>query len=193
VIVITPPALVQAGEERGRAGPEVATLPSPARPDPGAAAALKTYTIQKGDNLSTLAAKEYGDGKLWAKLAKFNGITDEDGVVRLGQSIKLPPRDVLLGKPAAPAPGGTPRPLARPGAASPRTALAAKEGPKNKTLATNEPALTVTVKKGETLGEIAKRTLGSAKRWPELAEFNKIEDEDHIAAGTVLKVPPMRG
>ena len=25
------------------------------------------------------------------------------------------------------------------------------------------------------------------------AEFNKIDDEDSIAAGTVLKVPPMRG
>ena len=52
---------------------------------------------------------------------------------------------------------------------------------------------TYTVRKGDTLGEISLKVLGSSKRWQELAEFNKLEDEDSIAAGTVLKVPPMRG
>jgi nucleoid-associated protein YgaU len=141
------------------------------------------------------------------KLARFNGITDENGLVQLGQSITLPPREQLLGKPAgkstpdlvSPSPGsappvGRPRGPGRPGASRTELASAAPAGGAlKKTLATNEPVVTYTVKKGETLGEIARRTLGSSKRWPELAEFNKLEDEDNIAAGTVLKVPPMRG
>jgi nucleoid-associated protein YgaU len=205
VIVLTPKALAQTQKPGAPAKPEAQTAKADPRPP---AAALKTYTIQKGDNLSKLAAREYGDGKLWAKLAKFNGITNEDGIVQLGQSIKLPSRDLLLGKPAAtnkpemvsPSPSTTPPPARprEPGPVKPqRTELAkaapSPKAPKNKTLGTNEPAVTYTVKKGETLGDIAKRTLGSSKRWPELAEFNKLDDEDNIPAGTVLKVPPMRG
>jgi hypothetical protein len=45
----------------------------------------------------------------------------------------------------------------------------------------------------DTLGVISQRTLGTAKRWREIAELNKLDDEDLIPAGTVLKVPPMRG
>jgi LysM repeat protein len=195
--VITPAALVQSDTSK----------PKPPRAEAASAAPLKTYTIQKGDNLTRLAAKEYGDGKLWTKLAKFNGIGDEDGTVQLGRTIKLPPKDVLLGKAAQPqlvnpAPNATPARQHEPGPVKPgRTELvnrgvpapAAKDLPKNKTLGTHEPVITYIVKKGETLGDIAKRTLGSSRRWPELAEFNKLDDEDHLPAGTVLKVPPMRG
>ena len=49
------------------------------------------------------------------------------------------------------------------------------------------------VKKGDTLGDISKKTLGTSKRWQEFVELNKIIDEDRIPAGTVLKIPAMRG
>jgi nucleoid-associated protein YgaU len=52
---------------------------------------------------------------------------------------------------------------------------------------------TYTVKRGDTLGEISRKLLGTSKRWHEIAEFNKLEDGDNIPAGTVLKMPPMRG
>ena len=50
---------------------------------------------------------------------------------------------------------------------------------------------TYTVKKGDTLSEIAKETLGSANRYPEIFEANKpmLKDPDKIYPGQVLRIP----
>lgn len=52
-------------------------------------------------------------------------------------------------------------------------------------------AVFYTVKKGDTLGAIAKKHLGSAKRYPEIFEANKpmLEDPDLIYPGQVLRIP----
>ncbi len=48
-----------------------------------------------------------------------------------------------------------------------------------------------TVKKGDTLGAIAKEHLGSAKRYPEIFEANRpmLKDPDLIYPGQVLRIP----
>lgn len=50
---------------------------------------------------------------------------------------------------------------------------------------------TYTVKKGDTLSAIAKETLGSANRYPEIFEANKpmLKDPDKIYPGQVLRIP----
>lgn len=48
---------------------------------------------------------------------------------------------------------------------------------------------TYTVAKGDTLSEIARVTLGSAKRWREIQKLNDIDDPSGIAIGDVLNVP----
>ena len=50
---------------------------------------------------------------------------------------------------------------------------------------------TYTVKKGDTLSAIAKETLGSASRYPEIFEANKpmLKDPDKIYPGQVLRIP----
>lgn len=50
-------------------------------------------------------------------------------------------------------------------------------------------ARTVTVRPGDTLGKIAARELGAAKRWREIATLNGIRDPDNVRAGRVLKLP----
>jgi hypothetical protein len=46
-----------------------------------------------------------------------------------------------------------------------------------------------TVKAGDTLPGIARRKLGDAGRWPEIARLNNIRDPRAIRAGAVLKIP----
>jgi nucleoid-associated protein YgaU len=50
---------------------------------------------------------------------------------------------------------------------------------------------TYTVKKGDTLSEIAERELGGASRWKELFEANRtiLKDPDKIQPGQVLTLP----
>ncbi|MDU8927436.1 peptidoglycan-binding protein LysM [Alisedimentitalea sp. MJ-SS2] len=55
----------------------------------------------------------------------------------------------------------------------------------------DEPANFHTVEKGDTLSAIAKKTLGSASRYPEIFEANKpmLSHPDKIYPGQVLRIP----
>ena len=61
-----------------------------------APAASKTYTIVKGDTLSKIAHREYGDSKLWRQIYAHNKdtIPDPDKIFP-GQTIVLPPVEEL--------------------------------------------------------------------------------------------------
>lgn len=167
-----------------------ATVVAPNSPDPLGDRKLdtvKTHTVRSGETLYQIANRYYGNGNLWNQLAKFNN-TDKTGTIRVGATLRIPPKETLVGNAAAaassnppvrtippPQPKPTPR-LAEPDKASkPRIELAS-----------------YTVRKGDTLGTISQKTLGTAKRWQEIAELNKLDDEDAIVAGTVLKIPAKR-
>jgi LysM repeat protein len=62
------------------------------------AATYQVYAIRSGDSLAQIAAKFYGDSKLYAPLADFNGITDVT-LLRVGQEIRIPPRNELIPAP----------------------------------------------------------------------------------------------
>jgi nucleoid-associated protein YgaU len=168
---------------------QVSQSPSSANPPKTLATneTIRLHAVQKGETMFQIAAKYYGTGHLWQELAKFNGVANKDGVVRVGTRLRIPSKDVLLGRPTRTETAGRTSPLPPSDKAIPG---------RRQDLPVVKPEIklaTYTVKKGETLGEISKKVLGSSKRCQELAEFNKLEDEDSIPAGTVLKVPPMRG
>lgn len=48
---------------------------------------------------------------------------------------------------------------------------------------------TYTVRAGDTLSSIAASQLGSAARWPEIAELNGLRDPNYITPGQVLRLP----
>jgi len=61
-----------------------------------APSSTKTYTIVKGDTLSKIAQREYGEAKLWRKVFEHNKdvIKDPDKIFP-GQTIQLPPKEEL--------------------------------------------------------------------------------------------------
>jgi nucleoid-associated protein YgaU len=170
--------------ENGKAIAQGRNLPASNEP-------VRTHVVGKGDTIAAISSKYYGTVTMWHKLAEFNSL--KDGTVRLGQTLRVPGKDVLLGLASAPSarvpdgvnadpapvkavPGAKgdakSKPIAKPDATKPRIELA-----------------TYTVKRGDTLAVIAQKTMGSAKKWRELADYNKIDDEDTLTTGMVLKIP----
>lgn len=83
--------------------------------------------------------------------------------------------------PQTPAPGAQPQPQPTVTApATPAPAPVAPVAPKFKT---------ITIKSGDTLSGIALRELGSATRFKEIADLNKIADPNKIQAGGNLMIP----
>lgn len=53
-----------------------------------------SYVVKKGDTLSTVCRKFYGDSSLYTKLAKYNGIKNPS-LISIGKTLKLPSITVL--------------------------------------------------------------------------------------------------
>jgi len=130
------------------------------------------HTVKKGESLFAIAKQHYGDGHKWRLIADANpGRVGANGNVREGVRLTIPGAKKFPDK-AAPKPPPAPR-IAK-GAPRPAARLAS-----------------YTVKRGDTLGEISQRVLGTSRRWPEIVTLNsdQIDDADDIRAGMVLKVP----
>lgn len=152
---------------------------------------LKTHEVRTGDTLFQITQRYYGNGNLWRDLAKFNNM-DREGTVHVGSRLKIPSKDVLLGKSSTltsnPDSGVK---MLRPTDPAPK-AQPPKTTPSRDRAAPKIELASYTVQKGDTLGVISQRKLGSAKRWQEIAELNNLDDEDDITTGTVLKLPAKR-
>jgi len=69
----------------------VAGKPAPiAPPPPGATEEARVVTVQKGDTLQKIAARELGDASRWRVLAEWNPGLDPKRLKR-GQELRLPP------------------------------------------------------------------------------------------------------
>ena len=63
----------------------------PAPSSPSQAAAGQTYTVKKGDSLSKIAKRVYGDAQQWHKIHEANrDIIDNPDLIHPGQVLKLP-------------------------------------------------------------------------------------------------------
>lgn len=174
---------------------------------------MREHTVGNGETMAAIAERYYQDKLLWKKLAAFNkSVVKPDGTVRLGAKLRIPPVEEL--RPGAPtkSPSAAPAPAPRSKPISPaitgpsvQGTLASATPPKSSPKVEKKPTKpdgkavvaktsrpkTYTVRKGDTLGKIAARVLGSSKRADELLEANgdKLDDEDSIEAGMVLRVP----
>ena len=144
------------------------------------------YTIAPGDTTWKIAKRYYGNGELWRKLADMNGdrINKETGSVRVGVKIKLPSAEAMGVKVK-----NLPTPTTVPGRdAVGKTRIADQKPSSTGRAATGR---TYTIKKGDTLGQISSRELGSAKRYPEILAMNKgvLDDESTIRVGATIALP----
>lgn len=139
----------------------------------------RKYVIKEGDTLWSIASDEYGNGKLHEKLAAFNKERlGSGGRLREGGTIYLPEKAVLTGE-------------ARP-STSVRVADAGKQTqPMSKPAKSTPSRGAYVVKSGDTLEAIAKRELGSPRRWEEILELNssQLDDETSLRVGMTLKLP----
>ena len=156
-----------------------------------------SYVTVSGDTISKIASRIYGDSQLYKQLAEYNkGKLGTNYAMSTGVTLRIPPKDVLLGQRAL-------RPEARGVTASATGSTAPISPPTNfnpsdigrpdKPSGPNTPTTlrTYTVKKGDTLTTIAEKQLGSMMRWKELRTMNKdqIKDEADLKIGIVLKLP----
>ena len=148
--------------------PATPTLPGAGSPAVAAPAALPTYTIKSGDNLTSIALEFYGSGNHWVQIAQANPLVDPDRL-KVGQVIKLP----------GPA-GTTPTipPAATPDHAPPPDVGGGTE---------------YTVKENDTLSGIAKQFYNAASKWQLIYEANRSvigSNPARMKPGTVLRIPP---
>lgn len=217
----SPPPLTSPTREPGVAAPPLKETPTRGddinsrlqpmeKPQPGAAGqpppastgGSKTYTVQEGDTLSSIARELLGDENLWPRIAAANPGIDPD-LVKVGQALNIPGKDGAA-KPATT--GGTVAAPGRPNGAlksgaPPATGSGtAPASPAPVDAVRGEPALkaggsTYVVGKGDTLRSIARNVLKDASKWRQIYDLNrdKLESPDVISEGTELRLPPLNG
>lgn len=191
--VITPP--VRPGETiLSERQPEVAVPPRDSAREAagagGSAGVPAVYTVQPGDTLTKIADALYGDPNLWVRIRDANPELKNPDVLRLGQTLKLPPKEGPVRQPIED----------KPAEAKPAAPIADRRtagGGANPTRrAATQPAAgraTYVVERGDTLTSIAREVLRDASRWREIYELNrdKLASPDVVPAGTELRLPAL--
>ncbi len=177
------PGEIVLGGPGSRQVPGITIGPESPKVEPAATARL--YPVKEGETLYSICSAEYGDGSLWKALADFNkSAIPNPARLRKGVTLRLPPIEVLKpGAVAKAAPGGaTPAAPGGSGGAAPSAPGSAPGA---------AVASTYTVQEGETLSDIARKKLGSTKRWKDVAKLNEdvIRDPHALRPGTVIRLP----
>ncbi|MDX2115487.1 MAG: LysM peptidoglycan-binding domain-containing protein [Planctomycetota bacterium] len=168
------------------------------------------YEVQEGDTLWSIAASQLGDGRRHTEIMDLNrDRIGKGGVLRIGASLKMPSAVPAEEAPDTRQAADRPAPERRAERSSPeqskpksardgdarskplQTASANKARSDAKPDAEPRKPATYTVRKGDTLGKIAQRTLGSTSRMDDLllANASTLDDEDSLRPGMVLKIP----
>ncbi len=152
-----------------------ATAPTATGPAPGVetaptapAAPERTYVVQSGDTLSSIAAAELGAANKWREILRANeSVLHGSSDIQVGMKLRIPG--------AASASGG--------GTAS---APAAGEQPTG--------GATYVVKAGDTLSAIARRELGSESLWKQIRDANDdvLHGSERLTPGMTLRIPAAR-
>ncbi len=134
-------------------------------------------TVRKalaGETLRSICRDAYGDSGLANSLAQWNGMTNANSL-SVGQEISLPSRKLLMTQLSRPEQyvESQPNPIRQQGQV------------------TQEETGMYTVKRGDTLGEIAQQVMGSARKIDVLINFNRerLPNPDRLQVGMQLKYP----
>jgi nucleoid-associated protein YgaU len=169
-------------------GPQAGQTPQVAVPQ---GVPAERYTLKEGETLYKLCQNRYGNGNLWKELAEFNkGTISNPTRLKKGMTIRLPSINVLRGE--------VPAPIAQAPQLAPQASLPSSPALIPAPGVVAQPTLPAPaaereyiVQKGDTLGAIASREMGSAKKWNQLFEANKdrLKSPTDLKIGKALRIP----
>lgn len=122
----------------------------------------KTYSVQEGESLWSIAEKTYKDGYKWVEIAKANNLANPNAIEK-EQKLQLPQIDTK--------------------------AVAQDTGKNTEMNAPNNLPKTYTVMKGDDLWDIAVKMYNDGYKWTEIAKANKLTNPNTIHSGNVLTIP----
>lgn len=172
-------------------GGETSAIPTGLIPTPAPQAALvgvpaELYTLKDGETLYKICQTKYGNGNLWKELADFNKATISNPTkLRKGSTIRLPSVSVLRGEVTPPAVATV----------VPAPQMLTITNPIQEQLQqpVQQPTTTreYVVQKGDTLGSISTRELGTAKKWESIYEANRdrLKSPTDLKIGKSLRIP----
>ncbi len=156
------------------------TPPNPTTEAPEPSRRITRYKVRKGESVTRIAAKIYGPeigikSTTIAAIVKANKLPAPD-VIHIGQILEMP--DLSR--------------TAQRSILSPMKIIAKAKQAVTNTFRKNK-TVEYTVKDGDCLSMISAKHLGTCKRVDEILKLNKdrIDSEDNIVAGTVLKLPTL--
>lgn len=171
----------------GAAAPVGGTTVAPVVvPLPGAP---REYTVRAGESLWRIAERELGNGTRCKEIATLNGLSNSDHIIE-GMKLKLPSKDGAVPAvgtvlPVVPKPSES-VPVKTPPAST--TPVRRGTGDTTERLAVTTGTRRYVVKSGDSLGLIAQRELGSARRAQEIKQLNGMSS-DVVKLGTSLILP----
>jgi len=155
-----------------------------------------THVVAKGETLEDIAAEFLGSKTRWKELIAMNPGLDPRKL-QIGQVLQVKPGASVALSVSAPVPVPVAAPPAQPAAAtetSAPTVTAAAPAAGDKAAPATPAAKkgrTHTVAKGDTLGAIAKKYLGSSARADEIYQANTdvLKNKHDLDVGQVLRIP----
>jgi nucleoid-associated protein YgaU len=139
------------------------------------------HSVAAGETLFGIARRYLGDGGKAGEIAALNNISDPASI-RKGHRLRIPAAGAAPQQ-APQIPGFVPVP----DSATPRGDV---QLPGFRQVdAGSASTKTYTVKSGDLLSTISQKTLGTSKRWKEIAALNPQLDPNNMKVGTVIKLP----
>ena len=166
---------------------ETVAIPAGLIPTPAPQAAVvgvpaELYTLKDGETLYKICQTKYGNGNLWKELADFNKSTISNPTkLRKGTTIRLPSASVLRGE-------VTPVAVAN---VLPAQQMLTMTNPVQEQVQQPITTREYVVQKGDTLGSISTRELGTAKKWESIYEANRdrLKSPTDLKIGKSLRIP----
>ena len=165
-------------------------IPTPAPQAAVVGVPAELYTLKDGETLYKICQTKYGNGNLWKELADFNKSTISNPTkLRKGTTIRLPSASVLRGE-VTPVAVATVLPAPQ---MLTLTNPAQQQVQQQVQQPTQQPTTTreYVVQKGDTLGSISTRELGTAKKWESIYEANRdrLKSPTDLKIGKSLRIP----
>ncbi len=153
-------------------------VPNVAKAKTDGTAIQNEYVVQAGDTLPKIAMKVYGDPNRWQDLMVLNNI-DNGNRIFVGQKLITVAGANIVAE-------DSPLVAENEVAEMPEDSESADASYYSNAVSSNG---TYTVKRGDTLGKIAKVCLGSTSKWQKIAKANPNINPNRLKVGDVLVIP----